>query len=144
MRSRKWASLQTCSISRGSFLGSKTVTVSPCWKIFSTVFANSLYYQRAISNGSTFVGGANSRPCCALRGPVSTWAFDGTAWTKIVPPVGFPKENPSTSIHRRQARPGRKTGDIPPDRMEMRPESRGPECRSPGGPEPRGQAEAGG
>ena len=77
---------------------SKTVTVSSCWKkIFSTVFANSLYYQRAISDGSTIVGGTNNRPCYAPGGPVSTWAFDRTARTKIVPPFGFPKENPSTS-----------------------------------------------
>ena len=75
----------------------KTVTVSPCWKIFSTVFANCLYYQRAISDGSTVIGGVNNRPCCATGGPVLTWAFDGTARTKIVPPVGFQKENPSTS-----------------------------------------------
>ena len=53
---------------------SKTVTVSPCWKIFSTVFANSLYYKCAISDGSTVVDvvGANNRPCCAPGGSVST------------------------------------------------------------------------
>ena len=58
---------------------------------------NSLYYQRAITDGSTVVGGATNRSCCAPGGPVSPWGFDGTARTKIVPPVGFPIENPSTS-----------------------------------------------
>ena len=48
---------------------SKTVTFSPCWKIFSTVFANSLYYLRAISEGSTVIGDANNRPCCAPGRP---------------------------------------------------------------------------
>ena len=32
----------------------------PCWKIFSTVFPNSRYYQCEISDGSTVVGGANN------------------------------------------------------------------------------------
>ena len=94
---------------------SKTVTVSPCWKIFSTVFANSLYYHHAISDGSTVVdvGGANNRNCP----------------DKIVPPVGFQRESEyirqSMSVDlRRRARPWRKTGDIPPDRTETRPETR--------------------
>ena len=71
---------------------SNTVTVSPCWKIFSTIFANSGYYQRAISDGSIVVDGANNRPYCAPGDPVSAWAVDGTART-IVPPVGFPKSD---------------------------------------------------
>ena len=65
------------------------MTVNPCWKIFSTFFTNSGYYQRAISDGSTIVDGANNRPCCESGCPVLTWAVDGTTWT-IVPPVGFP------------------------------------------------------
>ena len=51
---------------------SKIVTVSTGWKIFSTVFANSRYYQRAISDGSTIVGGANNRPCYVPGGLVTT------------------------------------------------------------------------
>ena len=106
----------------------KTVTVSPCWKIFSTVFANSLYYQRAISDGSTVIGGVNNRPCCATGGPVLTWAFDGTARTKIVPPVAFPKENPSTSSSPCQwtyadgsgRRPGRFSGELEIDPVRYR------------------------
>ena len=74
-----------------SWRWSKTVTISTCWKIFSTVFSNSLYYQRAISDGSTVVdvGGANNRPCCAARGPVSTGVgrtSDGEEPTNQKPP----------------------------------------------------------
>ena len=47
---------------------------------------------------------------------------------------------------RRPARPERKTSDIPPDRMETRPEPEEPEpgARRPGGPGPGGPAEDGG
>ena len=85
----------------------------------------SLYYQCAISDNSTIVGGAPG-------GPLSTWVFDGTAQT-IVPPVGFQKENPSTSGSPcERTRPRRKTGDISPDRTETRLEPRDPEGRRPG------------
>ena len=51
---------------------SKTVTISTGWKIFSTVFANSRYYQRVINDVSTFVGGANNWPCCGPGGLITT------------------------------------------------------------------------
>ena len=57
------------------------------WKLFSTVFTNRVYYQRAISDGSNVVDGANNVPNFDLGG-------GGTART-IVPPVGYPKANPN-------------------------------------------------
>ena len=115
-----------------------SVTISPCWKIFSTVFANSLYYQRAISDSSTVIGGANNQPCCAPRGPVLTWVFDGTARTKNSPASWIPKRQ-SKHIRQsismdlcRRARPGWKTGYIPPDRTETRPEGPRPRARKSG------------
>ena len=63
------------------------------WKIFSIFFANSLYYQCAIGDGSTVVGGANNLPCCAPGGPVSTWTVRRNCPDKIVLPVGFQRES---------------------------------------------------
>ncbi|KAK2155672.1 hypothetical protein NP493_2049g00006 [Ridgeia piscesae] len=76
------------------------------------------------------------QPCCAPGGPVSTWASDGTAWTKNCPASWIPKkrirahawQSMSMDICQR-ARLGRKTSDIPQDRTEMRSEGRSPEVR---------------
>ena len=112
MRTHKRASLQTCNIYSGSFLGFSPVPspemvqdrdVSPCGKIFSTVFTNSVFYQRAIVDGSAVVDGANNRPCCASGGPVAIWTFDGTARTNTSPASWIPKSESEHIPYTRQS-----------------------------------------
>ena len=114
------------------------MNVSPCWKIFSTVFSNSLYFQRALSDGSTVVG-------AQIIGPVVRPSFDLNVRRNCPDrnsPANWIPKGESEHIRqsmsmdlRRRTRPWLKTGDTPPDRMDTRPE--------PGGSEPGGQAEAG-
>ena len=104
------------------------MTVSTGWKIFSTVFKNSRYYQHANSDVSTVVGVANNRPCCAPEGLVRPRARRLTelAGQKLSRQLDSQRESEqipgSPCLWTYVDGPGRKTGDIPPDRTETRPE----------------------